>query len=895
MKQNNGSISQQKGDYYDVSSEASSCEEFVEEMHNDDLIDFSQQEQCSSSPSPSPSQPPIIETSTQHAQHQRPPPIRTEWEASMDEDENEQDTTIKHSPVTSNLPRDSFNTIEEISEASAQYPSSSMIHFQNPKRYNSDTSGPYPTQSVLMETSTTTVRIRREKLNDTPNPTSLKGSPSLAEVTPAFLRRAAQELGVTHPINSTRMLSSNRKEPVPPNSMMYSRDRPATAAHNHLVNNPIPDSSFFGADASALDGTFVSIRDLTDDDDVPSVDNRRWNSSTTERNADLPTETTSLLKGKKTMAWQGGFFGSQMEKEDLRERRNIMRARKLSFFSEWMWAVRTLLLNGSEKNDTLHDHKNEGSKWKSNHPVGGYFMAHNNSHVSSGRVFSLVLIVTLCLHTALCGSHDLFLRYIAYRNPLDNDEAEASWNGEGEYLPAFWLSFEGRVFNPLVGPGARTLTAFGALVPGLVLAKGQVWRVGTSSFQESSVVQVLLHAWVLKSAIGGPMTGFEWRRGTFVVSCIYLISGLIGSAWSIAVEPGRLITASGMGIAGLLAAAAFERACSPAASKDYDDKADGTIHRNCNDGERNVVSSSSNEQFELPRPKSRKKKHLNRLNNGSPAFLLLLELSLSWWAAYSSLIGTAMAAIAGFACALLLFVGNPPPGNFGRNSIHDLLFNETLPPPPPPPMQFAGGANWRDDDSADTSVEAGREVYTTPLMRKSIMADEEDEEEPSGTRSSLRKRNFNGTSDKTPVVKGRMISLESNDPFSAARVISRVIGALLALLLTLIPASLIATGEGASSEVTRASVLGCIPMRIVYKADENSDFFECAGGCIPLSRERMARNEKMRPGRCDALGYQCLQQSGTMTFRGYSANVGVYVTPSSDGSCGNAVDANDQR
>jgi hypothetical protein len=87
-----------------------------------------------------------------------------------------------------------------------------------------------------------------------------------------------------------------------------------------------------------------------------------------------------------------------------------------------------------------------------------------------------------------------------------------------------------------------------------------------------------------------------------------------------------------------------------------------------------------------------------------------------------------------------------------------------------------------------------------------------------------------------------MISLESNDSFSASRVIARVIGVLLALLLTLVPASIIATGEGPSSEVTRASVLGCRPMRILYKADDKSDFFECAGGCIPLSRERIAQN-----------------------------------------------------
>ncbi len=877
-----GSLSRKKGgniyridQAYDVSSEASSCEEFVEEMHNDDLIDFSQQEQHSPSPSPSP----IIEKSTQQAQNHRPPPIFTEWEVSVDEDENGreeevdadgQETILNNSPVTYNMPHGGFDTTKGITAADAQFQSSSKIHFQNPKRYNSDISSPYPAQSLRTET--------------TPNPINpVGGSSSLTEVTPAFLRRAAQELGVTNSINPVRVANSKTKDPVPPNSLTYRRDRPATSAtSNHLTNHPNPDSSFFGADASALDGTFVSIRDLNDDDDVPSVDNGQWNSSTTQNNADFPTETTSLLKGKQTMPWRGRFFGSQMEKEDRREKRKIVRARNLSLLSEWMWTI-------TEKNDTLHAMKSRGSKWEASHHVG-----HSSSvGFARQRIFSFYLISTLCLHVALCGLHDLFLRYIAYRNPVDDGEAEVSWNGEGEYIPAFWLSFEGRVFNPFVGPGARTLTAFGALVPGLVLS-GQGWRVVTSSFQESSLVQTILHVWALKSAIGAPMTGLEWRRGTFVVSCVYFISGLIGSAWSIAVEPGRLITASGMGIAGVLVAATVERACFPEASKDDDDEAEVTNHRNGSDAGFRAVSSSCNEQFDFPRPNSRKKKQPNRWFIGRSALLLLLELLLSWWAAYTSLPGTVTAALSGLACALLLFVGHPPPGSYDRKATEELLFDETL-PPPPPPRRFAGGVNWRDDNSTDTSVEGGRETFTTPLMRRSIIADEEDEEEPLGMRSSLRKRNLNGLSEKPPVVKGRMISLESNDSFSASRVIARVIGVLLALLLTLVPASIIATGEGPSSEVTRASVLGCRPMRILYKADEKSDFFECAGGCIPLSRERIARNnEGMRQGRCDTVGYRCFQQSGTMTLRGYLANVGVYVIPSADGSCGNAADVNDQ-
>eukprot|EP00985_Skeletonema_marinoi_P021031 scaffold12680_cov73-Skeletonema_marinoi.AAC.1 len=60
--------------------------------------------------------------------------------------------------------------------------------------------------------------------------------------------------------------------PQPPNTLSMLRE-------NNNNNDDMPDSSFYGADASALDGTFVSIRDLNDDDDVPSIDNENWNNS----------------------------------------------------------------------------------------------------------------------------------------------------------------------------------------------------------------------------------------------------------------------------------------------------------------------------------------------------------------------------------------------------------------------------------------------------------------------------------------------------------------------------------------------------------------------------------------------------------------------------------------
>lgn len=567
-----------------------------------------------------------------------------------------------------------------------------------------------------------------------------------------------------------------------------------------------------------------------------------------------------------------------------------MHARNRGLLVEGIRTLRSLWSGGKQTTDRYHATNGRGTPWEANHPIGNNFMASADMHTSRGRLssrrfmFSRFIIGALCLHLAVCGLHDLFLRYIAYRNPDGEGEAEVSWNGEGRYIPPYWISFEGRVLNPCVGPGARTLTGFGALVPGLVLSNGQRWRIGTSLFQTSSVVQLLLHIWALRTALGGSMNSLEWRRGTSASSIIFTLSALIGVGWSFALEPGRLITASGMGIAGLLAAATVDHICFPDASKAEDDD-EGISRHQAGEGGSNVVSSSSNEQFAFLPTTSHKKKRRNLLNSGSPSLLLVLELLASWWAAYSSLPGTALSVVAGVTCALLLFVGNPPPDSFDNTVHHDLLFSESLPPPPPPPP-----LHWRDDDdSTDTSLDAGRQAFNTPLMRRPIFGDEEDEEEPFGSSSLLRRRHGNGSSVITPR-RNESNTSTIKQSFYTSRVLARVVGMLLGLLLIVIPASLIVTGERPSNEATRASMLGCRPMRILYKEDDNSDNnFQCAGGCIPLSRERFARQvEGMRPGRCDTIGYRCWHQSGTMTLRNYKVNVGVYVMPSADG-CSNTV------
>ena len=773
------------------------------------------------------------------------------------------------------------------------------VHFQDPKR-TFDASTTYPVQSL--RTTTAGSALEHENSSEYNN--------SKVDATPAFLRRAARD-DVNAKEAAARVIN-----PQPPNTLSMLRDNHNKNNNNNDdANNYYNDASFYGADASALDGTFVSIRDLNEDDDVPSIDNEQWNNSTFDRQSDIssgfPTETTSLLqrqqqqqqqqrsnKNKKQLPWQGGFFGSQLEKEDKKERRKMNQKRR-----GWFHSLLGLVPSATQ-NESNHPTGDDFTpRAHNNSSSNGYYFNNNKSSYYHQRQallsFSSFLTCALCFHIGLCGIHDLFMRYLSYRNPSDNDgggmvEATTSWNGGGTYIPAFWFSSEGRIYNPLIGPGARTLTAFGALVPGIVISKGQRWRLLTSLLETSSCLQLALQVWILKTVVGnsGSSIGLERSRGTYSVVLLYLVSALVGSAWSMALEPGRLITASEMGTAGLLAGAIMQQLFHSDANKDDDDAVDFGSHRNQqhhnNGANNNMMATGSNEQFTFQPPVAPRKKRRVKFNARSPIFAMVLQIFLSWLSAYSSLIGTIGAT--GAACALLLLVGITPSSS-SVDVNNDLSFSESIPPPPPPTRFDDEG--WNDDESTDTSVGDGKQFFQTPLMRRSILADDEDEEEPLGSRSSLRKRKMDAAS-STATPRGLKERLVRGKSVNAYRVLSRLIGILIGSLLTLIPVVLILSNGGISNEVTRATVLGCKPMCIVYQDDSGEDSFECAGGCVPLSLVRVAqRKESMKAGRCDAIGYSCWQQAGTMTLRNHEVDVGVYVDPAADGTCSNADNAED--
>ena len=694
----------------------------------------------------------------------------------------------------------------------------------------------------------------------TPAPKAL-ATPSTEE-TPAFIRQYARDMIKIADSN----LATSPRHIVPPNTLAGVRETTnmngksaklaTTSSHN--------DHSFYGANASPLDSTFVSIRDLNDDDDVPSINNEE---SFTKYDGMHPTERTSLLGN---MSWRGGFF-PQVEKEDAKERRKIMRDQR-GWVMGWLWSVKSLLAEVWDSNET----NGRRVSWD-NHPIGAE-PVRSSQHSRRKPVFAMVLTGVLCFHMILCAFHDLFVRYVSYRN---EDEVGVSWDGEGTYSPPYWLSFEGRVLNPFIGPGSRTLTAFGGLVPGPVLSKGQWWRVILAFVESSSTMEMLLHCYVLKFVVGGSLMGLESKRGTFTVLLFYVVAAIVGSIWSMAVDQERLVTSSHLGITGLLAAIIVEQYWFPSATKNEDETSHSRSHNDLG-GSHNVISSTSNEQFSF-QPIQTKKERNMPIN---PIFLLAMEIILSWWAPYQSLAGSITAAVMGLALSLVAFVGKSSDTS-GLNN-HDLMFRETPPPP-------TSSVPWRDDDeSADSSFCSGRQPFNTPLMRKSILHDEDDDEQH-GPKSLLRKRKSIGSETKnTPA---RYISVHSNKHnHTSIPAIWRVVGILLTIVFTLIPAALLAASGGPSYETTRSSILGCKPMRIVYRIEDDNDTFQCAGGCVPLSRTKVAKKkESMRDGRCDAIGFRCIDSFGAMILRQYELDVGLYVVPQSDGSCAYVDDdANNQ-
>jgi len=137
----------------------------------------------------------------------------------------------------------------------------------------------------------------------------------------------------------------------------------------------------------------------------------------------------------------------------------------------------------------------------------------SSSSPSGDRFFSIVLCAML-IHFVLMVGYGAFLQYRAYRlnnnkNANNNDSTYSN-----NMTLHFWISKEGRVYNPAIGPNSPTLHLFGVFNPARVLVQGEYWRFFSCIFMNTSLVQLGLNA----SIIGGLFLFYGDYGGNMIVS-----------------------------------------------------------------------------------------------------------------------------------------------------------------------------------------------------------------------------------------------------------------------------------------------------------------------------------------------------------------------------------------
>ena len=148
--------------------------------------------------------------------------------------------------------------------------------------------------------------------------------------------------------------------------------------------------------------------------------------------------------------------------------------------------------------------------------------------------WNVILYVLSGMQLACMALHDLYFWYLSYRLGLESSKSY-SWR-----LP--WLT-----------PSDGTLTRFGALIPWKVI-HGQAWRMVTSTFLSTSVVEYALICWawhILR--VGGSRPTLRWVP-------LYLMSAVTGQLWTIAWDPSSISGGSSWGTCGVLCAAGAAKA-----------------------------------------------------------------------------------------------------------------------------------------------------------------------------------------------------------------------------------------------------------------------------------------------------------------------------------------------
>ena len=155
--------------------------------------------------------------------------------------------------------------------------------------------------------------------------------------------------------------------------------------------------------------------------------------------------------------------------------------------------------------------------------------SHASKNSSPGYSWDIILCALSGLHLGCMALHDLYVWYLGYRSTHQMNK-DLSWR-----LP--WMS-----------PSTSTLQRFGALIP-MKVVQGQPWRIISSIFMCTSLVEYVLMCWAWYTLrVGGSHPTSRWVG-------LYFMSTVTGQLWTIAWDPFGVSGGAVWGTCGVLCAA----------------------------------------------------------------------------------------------------------------------------------------------------------------------------------------------------------------------------------------------------------------------------------------------------------------------------------------------------
>jgi membrane associated rhomboid family serine protease len=280
------------------------------------------------------------------------------------------------------------------------------------------------------------------------------------------------------------------------------------------------------------------------------------------------------------------------------------------------------------------------------------------------------LIFMTAVHFMLMGLYNTLVHYKMHRM--------------GEISPPYWITKAGRIYNPNIGPNSNTLVLFGAFHP--ILGMNEWWRLMSGSICVTSVFELAVNLFFLRV-----MADYEERLGSWNFVWIFGWSVLAGALGSIMQMSGfwTVTGLSSAGIMGFMVAATVYEAVSDVTKRKVD------------------------------------KLHTSKKSWSWPKLGIIAQIIQSLVLQYVSFSSMVASGMMGIFCGMSLQVPEKDWTDLDSNAsssvtsdFDDAFASEMNTPPrfgfdmspPPPPSSSSKGC------------------HDTPVMRRSIMSPDEDEE-----------------------------------------------------------------------------------------------------------------------------------------------------------------------